>query len=78
MIANHLRGGKATGRASGGKSPPATVNSAFAAKWDSKFKEAFGSTGDKMSSMPSRYSLVCCATLLSRIHSVRRNTAQQA
>ncbi len=55
MLTNHMRGGRASGRASGGKSPPATVNSAFAAKWDSKFKEAFGPTGDKIASMPSRY-----------------------
>lgn len=54
MITHHLRGGRAAGRASGGKSPPATVNSGFAGRWDSKFKEAFGATGDKIITMPSR------------------------
>ena len=54
MITNHLRGGRAASRASGSKGPPATVNSAFAAKWDNKFKNAFGGAGEKISGVSAR------------------------
>lgn len=54
MITRHIRGGRAASRASGSKGPPATVNSAFAAKWTSKFKDAFGSEGEKISGLSLR------------------------
>ena len=54
MITNHLRGGRAAGRASASKGPPATVNSAFAAKWDNKFKDVFGGAGEKISIVSAR------------------------
>ena len=57
MITNHLRGGRTTSRALGSKGPPATVNSAFAAKWDIKFKDAFGGVGEKISGFSIRYTL---------------------
>ena len=56
MIGNHAR---ARG-SSRGPSPPATVNSVFAAKFDSKFKEAFASNGDKISTMATRSFLLNC------------------
>lgn len=54
MITNHLRGGRAARGASGSKGPPATVNSAFAAKWDSKFKDTFGAAGEKVARVSAR------------------------
>lgn len=54
MITTHVRS-RGSSRAAGASSPPATVNSAFAAKFDSKFKEAFGSTGDKVATMATRF-----------------------
>ena len=54
MITRHLGGSRAAGRASGSKGPAATVNSAFAAKWNSKFKEAFGRDGEKISGLSPR------------------------
>ena len=50
MIGNHAR---ARG-SSRGANPPATVNSVFAAKFDSKFKEAFASNGDEIATMATR------------------------
>ena len=52
MIGNHMRA-RGSSRAAGAESPPATVNSVFAAKFDSKFKEAFG-TGDKIATMATK------------------------
>ena len=54
MITNHLRGSRAASRASGSKGPPATVNSAFAAKWNNKFKDVFGAAGEKISGVSAR------------------------
>ena len=53
MIGKHMRA-RGSSRAAGAKSPPATVNSVFAAKFDSKFKEAFGSDGDKIATMATK------------------------
>ncbi|KAL3131372.1 hypothetical protein ABBQ38_007687 [Trebouxia sp. C0009 RCD-2024] len=63
MITRHIRGGRAASRASGSKGPPATVNSAFAAKWTSKFKDAFGSEGEKISGLSLREFDLQCARL---------------
>ena len=61
MIGNHARARGSSRRAS----PSATVNSVFAAKFDSKFKEAFASNGDKIATMATRPFLLnrhvaCC------------------
>lgn len=54
MIGNYVRGTRGSARGGSDNSPPATVNSAFAAKLKSKFEDAFGSSGDRIATMASK------------------------